>query len=185
MPTKKTISEILDEMGRTLGQVSPQGLDRLVEAVLKAGRIYVAGGGRSGLMARAFAMRLMHLGLVTYVVGETTTPSIRSGDLLVSCSASGETQVTVLVSQVAQKAGARVFAITATPDSPMARLAHSTIVIAAPTKHTPAGVGASAQYGGSLFEQALLVLLDAVSSEIARRLGAAAQELDSRHANLE
>jgi 6-phospho-3-hexuloisomerase len=185
MPIKKTINQILDEMSRTLAQVPPEGLNRLVEAIVKAGRIYVAGGGRSGLMARAFAMRLMHLGLATYVVGETTTPSIRSGDLLVACSASGETQVTVLVSQVAQTAGARVFAITATPDSPMARLANETIVIAAPTKHTPPGVGASVQYGGSLFEQALLLLLDAVSSEIGRRLGTPAQELDARHANLE
>ncbi|MBM4019623.1 MAG: 6-phospho-3-hexuloisomerase [Planctomycetes bacterium] len=185
MPIKRTIHEILDEMSRTLAPIPPEGLQRLVEAVLKADRIYVAGGGRSGLMARAFAMRLMHLGLVTYVVGDTTTPSIRGGDLLVSCSASGETQVTVLVSQVAQTAGAKVVAITATPDSPMARLANETIVIAAPTKRTPPGAGASVQYGGSLFEQALLVLLDAVSSEIGRRLGTAAQELDARHANLE
>jgi len=185
MPIKKTIGEILDEMSRTLGQVSPEGLDRLVEAVLSADSIYVAGGGRSGLMARAFAMRLMHLGLRTYVVGDTTTPSIRSGDLLVACSASGETQVTVLVSQVAQTAGAGVFAITATPDSPMARLANETIVIGAPTKHTPRGGGESVQYGGSLFEQAMLVLLDAVSSEIGRRLGTPEQDLDARHANLE
>jgi 6-phospho-3-hexuloisomerase len=185
MPIKKTISEILDEMSRTLAQVPSQGLERLVEAVLSADRIYVAGGGRSGLMARAFAMRLMHLGLRTYVVGETTTPSIRGGDLLVACSASGETQVTVLVSQVAQTAGARVFAITATPDSPMARLANETIVIGAPTKRTPRGGGTSVQYGGSLFEQGILVLLDAVSSEIGRRLGTPEQDLDARHANLE
>jgi 6-phospho-3-hexuloisomerase len=185
MPIKKTINEILDEMSRTLGRVLPDGLERLVEAVLEADRIYVAGGGRSGLMARAFAVRLMHLGLVTYVVGDTTTPSIRSGDLLVSCSASGETQVTVLVSQVAQAAGARLFAITATPDSPMARLANEMIVIPAPSKRTPAGVGVSVQYGGSLFEQALMVLLDAVSAEIGRRLGTPPQELDARHANLE
>jgi 6-phospho-3-hexuloisomerase len=185
MPIKRTVTEILEEMSRTLGQVSPAVLERLVEAVLAADRIYVAGGGRSGLMARAFAMRLMHLGLVTYVVGETTTPSIRSGDLLVACSASGQTQVTVLVSQVAQKAGARVFAITATPDSPMARLANETIVIPAPSKRSMPGAGASAQYGGSLFEQAVLVLLDAISSEIGRRRGTPAQELDARHANLE
>lgn len=185
MPIQRVIKEILAEMDRGLAEVSPEGLERLVEAVLKADHIYVAGGGRSGLMARAFAMRLMHLGLRTYVVGETTTPAIHSGDLLVSCSASGETQVTVLVSHVAQKAGARVFAITATPDSPMARLSDETIVIPAPSKRSAPSTALSAQYGGSLFEQALLVLLDAVSSEIGRRLGTPHQELNSRHANLE
>ena len=185
MPIKKTVSQILEEVSATLGRMSPDGLERLVEAVLAADRIYVAGGGRSGLMANAFAQRLMHLGLVTYVVGETTTPAIRAGDLLVSCSASGETQVTVLVSQVAHKAGARVFAVTATPDSPMARLADETIVIPAPSKRGPSASGPSAQYGGSLFEQALLVLLDAISLEIGRRRGTPPQEIASRHANLE
>jgi len=171
MPIRKAVNEIVDELQQTLSRVSPEGLERLVEAVLDAERLYVAGGGRSGR--------------VTYVVGETTTPAIRSGDLLVSCSASGQTQVTVLVSKVAQKAGARVFAITATPSSPMARLADETIVIAAPSKRAGPAEGRSIQYGGSLFEQALLILLDAVSAEIGRRLGTGPKELDSRHANLE
>jgi 6-phospho-3-hexuloisomerase len=185
MPIRQNIQNILDEMGQVLAEVPAGGLARLTEAVLEASRIYVAGGGRSGLMARAFAMRLMHLGRLTYVVGETTTPAIRGGDLLVSCSASGETHVTVVVSKVAQEAGARVFAITATPDSPMARLADETIVIPAPSKRGARWTGQSSQYGGSLFEQALLVLLDAVSNEVGRRLGKTPQELDSRHANLE
>jgi 6-phospho-3-hexuloisomerase len=185
MPIKKTVTQILDEMERTLAKVSPDGLEQLVEAVVGADRIYVAGGGRSGLMARAFAMRLMHLGLVTYVVGETTTPAIHRGDLLVACSASGETQVTITVSQVALKAGARVVAITATPGSPMARLAEEAIVIPAPSKRDLPANGTSSQYGGSLFEQSLMVLLDAISSEIGRRLGTPPHELDARHANLE
>jgi 6-phospho-3-hexuloisomerase len=185
MPIKRTINEILDEINLTLKQVPIEGLERLLEAVLSAERLYVAGGGRSGLVARAFAMRLMQLGLVTYVVGETTTPAIRRGDLLLACSASGETQVTVMMSQVAKKAGARVFAVTTIPSSPMALLADETIVIPAPSKRTAVPEGQSAQYAGSLFEQTLLVLLDAVSSEIGRRLGTPQQELDARHANLE
>jgi len=187
MPIRKAIDGIVAEMQRVLAQVSSAGLERLTEEILKAERIYVAGGGRSGLMARALAMRLMHLGLVTYVVGETTTPAIQRGDLLIACSASGETHVTVVVSQVAREAGARVFAISAVPDSPMARQADETIVIPAPSKRTGPRAEAepSAQYGGSLFEQALLVVLDAVSAEIGRRLGRGPQDLASRHANLE
>jgi 6-phospho-3-hexuloisomerase len=136
-------------------------------------------------MARAFAMRLMHLGLSSFAVGETTTPAIAGGDLLLACSASGETHVTIVVSRVAHEAGARVFAITASPDSPMAKLADETIVIPAPSKRSQRWSDRSAQYGGSLFEQALLILLDAVSAEIGRRLGRRPQDLDSRHANLE
>jgi len=185
MAIKSSVRRILDEMDTALAAVSPEGLERLVSAVLEADRVYVVGGGRSGLMARAFAMRLMHLDLVAYVVGETTTPAIRAGDLLVACSASGQTQVTVLMSKVAQEAGARVFAMTAMPDSPMARLANETIVIPAPSKRSADVDDRSAQYGGSLFEQVLLLLLDAVSAEIGRRLGTPPREIDSRHANLE
>jgi 6-phospho-3-hexuloisomerase len=185
VPIRGSVNRILDELRRTLEAISPDGVERLVEAVLKADRVYVVGGGRSGLMARAFAMRLMHLKLTTYVVGETTTPAIHRGDLLLACSASGETHVTVLMSRVAKDAGAGVFAITATPDSPMASLASETIVVPAPSKRIAAGEARSAQYGGSLFEQALLVLLDAASSEIGRRRGMAPQEIDSQHTNLE
>jgi 6-phospho-3-hexuloisomerase len=185
MPIRHAVNRILKEMQETLDRVSPEGAERLAEAIVKANRIYVAGGGRSGLMARALAMRLMHLGLVSYVVGETTTPAIQRGDLLLACSASGETHVTVLVSQVARQAGARVFAITATPGSPMARQADETIIVPAPSKLSEPAPGGSTQYGGSLFEQALLVLLDAISLEIGRRLGTPPQELNSRHANLE
>ncbi len=185
MPIRRNIDAILGEMQRVLGEVPAEGPERLAEAVLATDRVYVAGGGRSGLMARAFAMRLMHLGLSSYVVGETTTPAIRGGDLLIGCSASGETHVTVVVAQVAQEAGASVFAITATPDSPLASLADEMILIPGPSKRGRQWPGRSAQYGGSLFEQALLVLLDAVSSDVGRRLGMTSQEIDSRHANLE
>jgi 6-phospho-3-hexuloisomerase len=89
------------------------------------------------------------------------------------------------MSKVAQEAGARVFAMTAMPDSPMARLANETIVIPAPSKRSADVDDRSAQYGGSLFEQVLLLLLDAVSAEIGRRLGTPPREIDSRHANLE
>ncbi len=37
-------------------------------------RIFVTGLGRTGLMARGFAMRLMHLGRRVYHVGDVITP---------------------------------------------------------------------------------------------------------------
>ena len=51
--------------------------------IRKDRRIFVAGEGRSGFSAKGFAMRLMHLGYTVYVVGETITPALREGDLLV------------------------------------------------------------------------------------------------------
>ena len=51
--------------------------------ILNARRIYVMGAGRSGLVAKGFAMRLMHLGFQSYVVGETITPALQKGDVIV------------------------------------------------------------------------------------------------------
>ena len=61
------------------------------DRMLNAKRVYVAGAGRSGIIARAFALRLLHLGYDVYVVGETITPALKPGDMLVVFSGSGET----------------------------------------------------------------------------------------------
>jgi 6-phospho-3-hexuloisomerase len=181
----KIVGQIFDEIRGVLDQVSSADVAAVVDRLVKAERIYVAGGGRSGLMARAFAQRLMHLGLVTYVVGETTTPAIGPKDVLLVCSGSGETQVTVLVSRVAHEIGAHVVAITANCDSPIARVADTLLCLKAPYKNAPGKGAASMQYAGSLFEQSLLVLTDAMALEVGRALGRSDKELRERHANLE
>lgn len=185
MKFQRNVDQIFHEVHRVLERIRSKDVDPMIGELLRAERIYVAGGGRSGLMARAFAMRLMQLGLAAYVVGETTTPAIGPKDVLLVCSGSGETQVTVLVSRVAKDVGAHVIAITANAQSPIARLADTTLVLEAPHKEKPQSGMPSIQYGGSLFEQSLLILTDAIGLEIARTLGRTQQDVDQRHANLE
>ena len=66
-------------MGSRIAQIAERieddEVERLLGAIRGARRIYVMGAGRSGLVAKGFAMRLMHLGLSSFVVGETITPS--------------------------------------------------------------------------------------------------------------
>ena len=63
--------------------ISDKDVEKFISELLNAKRIYVMGAGRSGLVAKAFAMRLMHLGLQAFVVGETITPSMSKGDIMV------------------------------------------------------------------------------------------------------
>ena len=93
------------------------------EAMLAAKRVYVAGAGRSGFIARAFGLRLMHLGYDTYVVGETITPAFHSGDTLVMFSGSGETHSMVSICMTAKELGGKICLITGSPDSKMSRIA--------------------------------------------------------------
>ncbi len=185
MEFQNRVDQILAEIQNVLQRVDTVAAAAVVARLLRARRVYVAGGGRSGLMARAFAQRLMHLGLTTYVVGETTTPAIRPEDVLVVCSGSGETQVTILVSEVAKGIGAHVVAVTANRDSPIARLADTLLILETPHKGAPGEGAPSVQYGGALFEQSVLILFDAIALDIGLSLGRSEEELRQRHANLE
>lgn len=185
MKFNKNVSSIINEVSKLLERIRSDDVDPLVEQLVRAEHVYVAGGGRSGLMAKALAMRLMHLGISAYVVGETTTPAIGRNDVLLVCSGSGHTQVTVLVSRVAKENGAHVIAITANRESPIAQLADTVLVLEAPYKAGLHEGMPSIQYAGSLFEQGLLILADAIALEIGRVLGRSDSEIDRRHANLE
>ena len=73
-----------------------------------------------GLAAKAFAMRLMHLGLPVFVAGETTRASeIARGDLLIIGSGCGHTVSLVGMAEKAKVLGASVALVTTFP-----RVAH-------------------------------------------------------------
>ncbi|KQW05639.1 3-hexulose-6-phosphate isomerase [Leifsonia sp. Root4] len=159
-------------------------LSALTESVANADRVFLVGAGRSGLALRMTAMRLMHLGLSVHVVGDVTTPAIRSGDVLLTASGSGTTGGIVRAAQSAVNAGASVAAITTAASSPLAALAATLVVVPAAGKLDRSG-SASSQYSGSLFEQLVVVIGDALFHTLWQRGGSSADELWSLHANLE
>lgn len=174
---------ILAEQADAIAQVNASQTAALLQSIQAADRIFLLGEGRSGLVGRMFAMRLMHLGNQAFVVGETTTPSIARGDLLVAISGSGETGGVVLLAEGATRAGATLAAVTANAESRLAALAGVTVLL--PTQHKLAGSG-SRQYGGSLFEQTALNLFETMVSMLAADDAATGfASLAKRHANLE
>jgi len=172
------------EIEQAMGLIGEEEAMRLVEAIEAARGVFCTGQGRSGLMIKAFAMRLVHLGLNAWAVGEVTTPAIGPRDLLVAASGSGETRTTLAIMQAAQERGAQTSAITAHPASPVARAADLVLEIRTPITG-PAGPRASAQPPGSLFEQALLTVCDALVMVLMRRLGTTEEEMRARHTKLE
>ncbi|HYD43550.1 MAG TPA: 6-phospho-3-hexuloisomerase [Anaeromyxobacter sp.] len=180
---------VLGEMGAALQSVDAAPLADLERRIGAARRVYVAGAGRSGLVMRGFAMRLMHLGLQVHVVGDVTTPAIAAGDLLVVGSGSGETESLAAMARKARTLGAGLALVTIVPGSTIGRLAEVVLRLDAPSpKASPppgAAPRASVQPMGSLFEQALLVLVDTIVLRLARTRGATYEEMFGRHANLE
>ncbi len=117
MDTRDYARAVIGELDRTLSAISEPDAERLVDRILGAKRIFLAGAGRSGLAVRAFAMRLMHMGFGAYVVGETVTPGIKAEDLLVIGSGSGATASLVAMAEKAKKIGAGVALVTIFPET--------------------------------------------------------------------
>jgi 6-phospho-3-hexuloisomerase len=163
---------------------SGPSLDDAAAYLRGARRVFVVGAGRSGLALRMTAMRLMHLGLEVHVVGEVTTPAIGAGDALLAASGSGTTAAIVHAAETAAAVGAAVITMTTAARSPLAALSQVTVVIPAAQKQDHHGL-LSAQYSGSLFEQAVLIAGDAIFHTLWKASGATAEELWPRHANIE
>jgi 6-phospho-3-hexuloisomerase len=183
---QKHFDSILHELRRALARVGDERAERLVEAIAAARRIFVAGAGRSGLAMKGFAMRLMHLGFEAYVVSETVTPGITQEDMLLVGSGSGATASLVVSAEKARAVGAGVGLITIQEDSPIGRLADTVLTIPAPTPKIEEDLGfSSIQPMGSLFEQALMLTLDALVLVLMAQSGRKPEAMFARHANLE
>ncbi|MDF7637787.1 SIS domain-containing protein [Leuconostocaceae bacterium ESL0958] len=174
-----TWSSILGELAENRAQPSQAALDQLQDAP----RVFVAGAGRSGLAMQAFAMRLMQLGKTAYVVGETTTPAIAAGDLLIIGSSSGSSARLVTMAQTARDMGATVWLWTTQADSPVGQLAQETVTLAGRDKFTTGT--ASQQVLGSLFEQSLWLYGDLLTAVYMETAAITADTLKARHANLD
>lgn len=178
------LSFITAEITGLVARLDLRPLSPVVTATAAAPRVFVVGSGRSGLVMRMAAMRLMHLGLDVHVVGETTTPAIRAGDLLLTASGSGSTPAVVGAARTAAGVGARVAAFTIDAGSALAEIADFVVVIPAQAK-TDHGGTASRQYSGSLFEQGLLLSTEVLFQSLWDLDGSSAEQLWPRHANLE
>jgi len=182
-----SIAAIAQEISVCLSKVRAEQVQSAVEALESAPRVFCAGAGRSALGVRGFAMRLMHLGKAVHVVGDTTTPGIGAGDLLLVGSGSGRTAGLLASAQKAKDLGASVLLITIDPQSPIGHLADLIVTIPAPSPKAAGGGGtvATIQPMGSLFEQSLFVLLDAIVVLLMQRSKISSEQMFARHANLE
>lgn len=159
-------------------------LAALLVAKEKGAAVFIAGAGRSGLMGRAFAMRLMHMGFRTYVVGDTVTPAVQNGDLLIAISGSGNTKSTVEIARKCKDADASVIAITSKDGSELKKLNAINVVLPAKSKDDVSG-GSSKTPMGTSFEILALVFTDSIIMQLIELTGVTEDEMKARHANTE
>ena len=151
------------------------------QLVDEAGRIFIGGAGRSLLVSRFFAMRLVHAGYNVSMIGEVVTPAIKAGDLLILVSGSGGTETLLPFVKKANSVGAKLAVVSMKAKSPMAEVADLNIQIGNDnsfplTKGMPMG---------SQFELSALVFLEALIADNIFAKGLTEEGMRAIHANLE
>lgn len=193
---KMTTDEIIEGVREALQSLDASQVERMLDLLITAKdrKILVIGAGRSGLVARAFAMRLMHLDFDVYVVGETITPALEESDLFFAISGSGSTTFVVAAADIAKRVGATVVAITSHPESQLGKLADLVVELKGRTKLAEKrdyfsrqimGVHEPLAPLGTLFETACMTFLDGLIVELMQRLKKTEEDLKKRHATIE
>jgi len=192
---KTSIKAILDNIKNAEELLDEDENEKFKNIIIESKNIFVTGAGRSGLAAKAFAMRLMHLGLSAYVVGETISPAIYEDDCIIAISGSGETNTIVSAAKIAKNRGSKVLALTSYPESSLGQLADSYILVKGRTKKEVDdenyikrqihGNYTSLTPLGTAFELTSLVFLDAIVSELMEKMQQTESDLKARHTVLE
>ena len=195
---KAASKEIIDCIKGAMNSLDLEEVERLIDTLLKAKnrKIFIVGMGRSGFVARAFALRLMNLGFNVYFLGETITPAAQKGDRLIAISGTGTTKMVLTASSAAKDIGAKVIAVTSFPESPLGQLADLIVTVRGRTKSAKPleedylarqlrGERAALTPLGSIFENNTMVFLDSLVVELMHRMGRTEADLKRRHATIE
>lgn len=165
-----------------LSDVSQEDVQKIIASFFRAKRIFVYGAGRSGLVSKAFAIRLVHLGFQTFVIGETIGAPVKKGDLVCIVSGSGETIPAVMTAEIAKNLGAHIVIVTGRKNSRITTFADIAIVLSADCTEKE-----RKQYAplGTLFEASAWILFDSIIAELMRTKKETEESMRSRHATLE
>ena len=160
----------LSDLSAVFAAMPEDGLDALIEEIVKAKRIVVFGLGREGLQMRGFAMRLFHMGRNVAVWGDMTTPEVGKGDLFFVSAGPGDLATARTLAGIARKAGARTALVT---------------VIPAQTMANDQGGKVSVLPMGSLFETAQMIAFELAILKLRPRFKETSETMRARHTNLE
>ena len=190
---KKTAQEITEHALEVINKIEEDSVSDMIDTIVNSHCVFIVGTGRSELVGKMFAMRLMHLGFTVYVVGDVTTPAIEKSDCLIAISGSGETKTVTLAAETAKEVNAKVIGITGNPESTLRKTLDVTVNIKSKTKKPWKYYTSNVLKGhyddltpmGTLFEDSTHLFLDGLIAEFMARLGKKEIDLKKRHAIIE
>ena len=186
---------IAENLKEVVDRLDKKSIKIMIQKILNSKRIFLMGAGRSGLVAKAFAMRLMHLGFSVYVVGETTTPAVQPEDVVIAISGSGETHSIADLGKIVKDIGSTLITVTSKKESTLGRISDIAVILPSKTKNDLDAGGylernMRGDYKnvpplGTSFEITSLIFLDSIIAQLITLTGASEAELKSRHTNIE
>ncbi|MDG6221272.1 MAG: SIS domain-containing protein, partial [Candidatus Thermoplasmatota archaeon] len=170
---------LCDSVKESVSKVKHKSVEAAIGAILDSNRVFVYGVGRSGLVGKAFAMRLVQMGMEAYFIGETITPIVKEGDVVVIISNTGATMSAVQTANIVRRVGGQVIVFTANTTSKLSHASSMTVCI--PVKN---GVPDPLAPLGTKFEDATLLVLDSMIAVLMKRKGETEESMRKRHAIL-
>lgn len=181
----ETYQEILGEIQNAFEHIDARQVERLVEEMERAEKIFVVGVGRVLLSLQAWVKRFNQLGKKMYFVGEITEPAITSSDLLIVGSGSGNSLFPVAIAKKAKQYGATVVHIGSNIAGDVSPFADFMVRIPVRTKLYLDDEVDSNQPMTTLFEQVLYLLGDTIAKMLLEKDRIELKSLWQYHANLE
>lgn len=179
------VKKILEELYNSMNTEEVEDYSDVCRMIEMSDRIFLAGAGRTGYIMRCFSMRLMQAGFQVYWIGDNNTCSAREGDLLIIGSGSGETGSLCVFAEKAAALHVKRIVFTARKMSRLGRVAELTKILNADIKYDSDGEKLSIQPMGTLFEEKLFIVLEAVVLKLMERNHIEEKDMQQRHANLE
>lgn len=187
MEIEKKFEDILAEHQKVYHRIDKKSLRCFIDMIKMRKKIFLIGVGREGLMTRALAMRLMHMGKEVHWIWDDTTPAIEPGDLLIATLGDGQIGHLDYVCRRAKEAGGFVYVVTGSPGGMTAReVADAVLFLPAAVYRGIDDVVSSVQPMGNLFEQTILITFDLVVMTIVEETeNLTYEKMSSRHRNVE
>jgi len=156
----------------------PEETAMFVDHIISARKVFIYGVGRSGLIAKAFAIRLVQMGLEVFFVGETITPIVEEGNLVIIVSYTGETMSAIQTANIVRRVGAKVITVTASPHSKLAGASNLVVHLQPPKDEERKRLAPL----GTVFEAATLIYFDSIVAMLMDKLGQSEGSMRKRHA---
>lgn len=162
---------VLELYASLCSKIGGQPLEKVVDVISRSNRLFLAGTGCSEMILRVFANRLVHLGFRVGMIGDLISPVPKKGDTILFSSKSGENPALLNAARKARLHGIKMVAITASPESTLAKMADVTVLLPDESSEFESikQSGPTPERIGTLFELLSFLIYDVITASLMKK----------------